>query len=293
LYATMRATFPHQGLVLLRMVLEQQEATITHEESLGTVDTHAQEEAQPGIHVALAPETLGNFYGLPITNTLVTTWIVMALMITIAVLVGRKLTLVPGRIQAFFETLFDFALGQMTQILDSEKMARKFFPLILTLFLFIAVANTLHFVPGIGSIGFFESTSHGNVFVPLLRSVNTDLNSTLAITIISFLTIEITGMLTIGFFRYAGKFLNFKSVLGFIVGIIELMSEMIRLVSFSFRLFGNIFAGEVLIAVITYFVPYALPVPLMAFEVFVGIVQALIFALLTLLFVRLAVVEPH
>jgi len=275
------------------MVLEQQEATITHEESLGTVDTHAQEEAQPGIHVALAPETLGNFYGLPITNTLVTTWIVMALMITIAVLVGRKLTLVPGRIQAFFETLFDFALGQMTQILDSEKMARKFFPLILTLFLFIAVANTLHFVPGIGSIGFFESTSHGNVFVPLLRSVNTDLNSTLAITIISFLTIEITGMLTIGFFRYAGKFLNFKSVLGFIVGIIELMSEMIRLVSFSFRLFGNIFAGEVLIAVITYFVPYALPVPLMAFEVFVGIVQALIFALLTLLFVRLAVVEPH
>ena len=123
--------------------------------------------------------------------------------------------------------------------------------------------------------------------------MNTDLNATLALTIISFLTIEITGIVTIGFFRYAGKFLNFKSILGFIVGIIELMSEMIRLVSFSFRLFGNIFAGEVLIAVIAYFVPVLLPVPLMGFELFVGVIQALIFALLTLLFIRLAVVEPH
>jgi F-type H+-transporting ATPase subunit a len=238
-----------------------------------------------GIHVALAPETLGHFLGLPITNTLITTWITIILMVIVAVAVGRKVALIPGRLQSALEALFEFVLDQMENILESREMARKFFPFIVTIFLFIAVANTLHFVPGIGSIQYDH--------MPLLRSVNTDLNATLAITIIAFFVIEITGMVTIGFFRYAGKFINFKSVLGFVVGLIELMSEMIRLVSFSFRLFGNIFAGEVLIAVVTYFVPYALPVPLMAFEVFVGIVQALIFALLTLLFIRMAIVEPH
>jgi len=268
----------------------QETQTMTTEHAINAAtETHT----GSAIHVELAPETLGVLYGVPITNTLVTTWIVMFLLIGLSLLLRRKLALIPGRLQTFFETLFDFALGQMEEILESKKMARKFFPLVVTIFIFVATANSLHFVPGIGSIGFFTATEHGNVFVPLLRSVNTDLNSTLALTIISFLTIEITGILTIGFFKYVGKFLNFSSVLNFIVGIIELMSEMIRLVSFSFRLFGNIFAGEVLIAVIAYFVPIFVPVPIMGFELFVGIIQALIFALLTLLFIRLAVVEPH
>ncbi len=268
----------------------------THSQDTTHVADHAADTAHAGtasIHVELAPEILGTFMGVPITNTLITTWIVMFLLVVAALGLRRKLALIPGKMQTLFEALFDFALTHMTQILESERLARKFFPLIVTIFLFVAVANSLHFVPGIGSIGFFQATDHGNTFVPLLRSVNTDLNATLALTIISFLTIEITGIVTIGFFRYAGKFLNFKSLLGFVVGIIELMSEMIRLVSFSFRLFGNIFAGEVLIAVIAFFVPLLLPVPLMGFELFVGIVQALIFALLTLLFIRLAIVEPH
>ena len=264
--------------------------TYTSDTALAVPTEHTETAS---IHVELAAETLGTFLGMPITNTLITTWVVMFLMIAIALVLRRKIAMIPGRMQTLFEALFDFALSQMTQILESEKMARRFFPLIITIFLFVAVANSLHFVPGIGSIGFFQATDHGNTFVPLLRSVNTDLNATLALTIISFLTIEITGIVTIGFFRYAGKFLNFKSILGFIVGIIELMSEMIRLVSFSFRLFGNIFAGEVLIAVIAYFVPVLLPVPLMGFVLFVGVIQALMFALLTLLFIRLAVVEPH
>ena len=101
------------------------------------------------------------------------------------------------------------------------------------------------------------------------------------------------GVLAIGVFKYAGKFLNFHSVGGFFLGILELISELARLISFSFRLFGNIFAGKTLLVVAIFFVPYILPVPIMAFEVFVGFIQAFVFAILTLFFIKLAVEEPH
>jgi F-type H+-transporting ATPase subunit a len=97
----------------------------------------------------------------------------------------------------------------------------------------------------------------------------------------------------LGFFKYAGKYVNLKSPVGFAVGIIELISNLGRLISFSFRLFGNIFAGEVMILVASFFLPYLLPVPLMAFEMFVGLIQAIVFAMLTLFFIKLAIAEPH
>jgi F-type H+-transporting ATPase subunit a len=177
----------------------------------------------------------------------------------------------------------------MTETLEDAKLAKRFFPLIAGLFVFIFVINEMAFIPGVGSIGFF----HGEEFIPLFRPSTTDLNTTLALTLISVLTVEIVGILTLGFFRYGGKFINFSSPVNFIVGIIELVSELGRLVSLSFRLFGNIFAGEVLIAVIGLFVPYVIPAPFMLFEMFVGFVQAVIFALLTLFFIKLAIVAPH
>ena len=154
----------------------------------------------------------------------------------------------------------------------------------------------LEFTTGIGSVGLFHpSTISGQAseFAPLFRSMNTALNVTLALAIISFLVIELTGIFTIGLIKYSGKFLTFRSVMGFVIGIIELFSEIARLLSFSFRLFGNIFAGEVLILVASYFLPYFLPVPLMVFEVFVGFIQAAIFAMLTLFFIKIAIMEPH
>lgn len=255
---------------------------------------HATEHAEEGIHVAsLAAEKLGEVFGIPITSTLIMSWIVLALLIGLAFFVKRRVSIIPGKVQLLFETVFEFVLNFMTEILESRKMARKFFPLIVTIFLFIFTANAIEFFPGIGSIGFFQHDGQHTIFAPLLRSMNTDLNVTLALAIISFLVIEVAGVLSVGFWKYAGKFISFKSPLAFIVGLIELMSETIRLVSFSFRLFGNIFAGEVLIAVVSFFVPYFLPVPVMAFEMFIGFVQAGIFALLTLLFIKLAVTEPH
>ena len=209
---------------------------------------------------------------------------------TLAFFVRKNLALVPGRMQTLLETLFVGILDYMTETLEDEKLARKLFPLILTIFLFIFTANLIEFTPGIGSIGFYHPDGE---FSPLLRSMNTDLNTTLALTMISFFVIEFTGVATLGALRYGRKFVNVTSVLGFLVGIIELFSEVARLISFSFRLFGNIFAGEVMILVIQHFVPMVLPVPIMAFEVFVGFMQAAIFALLTLFFVKIAITEAH
>ena len=244
---------------------------------------------QNGINVILAPEQIGTLWGIPITNTLLTSWVVVILLTILAVTLGRKVKMVPSRFQVLLEWLFGFVYDYIAETLESRDMARKFFPFLTTIFLFVFTSNLIEFTPGIGSVGFF----HGAVFVPLFRSVNTDLNVTLMLAILSFLTIEVTGIVTIGVLKYAGKFVNFHSVIGFIVGIIELFSELARIISFSFRLFGNVFAGEVLILVVIYFLPVVAPVPVMVFELFVGFIQAAIFALLTLFFIKIAIMEPH
>lgn len=250
---------------------------------------HAGEAQEAGIHVSLAAEKLGEFLGIPITNTLITSWIVIALLVVLGFWIGSRLKMTPGRLQTLFEWLVSFVYDYVAETLESRKLARLFFPLLMTIFLFIFVGNMLHFLPGIGSIGFFHEDGG---FSPLLRSVNTDLNVTLALTIIVFVIIEATGIAVLGVFKYGSKFINLHSPIGFVVGIIELFSEVARLISFSFRLYGNILAGEILILVAIYFIPYAGPVPLMAFEVFVGFIQAAIFAILTLFFIKIAIASP-
>lgn len=243
-----------------------------------------------GLHIALAAERLGSVFGVPITNSLVTAWVVIVMLILAAFFIGRSVKMVPGKVQSAFELLFEFVLGYMTETLGTRRLAERFFPLIATIFLFIFTANMLDYFPLIGSLGF----THGTEFIPLFRPVNTDLNMTLALAIIVFLTIEISGILALGFLKYGSKFVNFKTgAMGLVVGLLEIIGNLARLVSFSFRLFGNIFAGEVLIAVVSSFFPYLLPVPLMLFETFVGLLQAAIFALLTLVFIKLAIMEPH
>jgi len=134
---------------------------------------------------------------------------------------------------------------------------------------------------------------HGGEFIPLLYPVNADLNVPLALAIISFLVVEISGIVYLGFFKYAGKFLNFSSPINFAVGVLEIIGNLARLVSLSFRLFGNILAGHLLIIVIMSFLPYLAPLPFIAFEVFVALMQAAIFALLTLFFIKLSIEDPH
>ena len=243
-----------------------------------------------GLHIALAAERLGSLWGIPLTNTLVTAWVVMALLLLIGVAVGSRVKIIPGKVQNIFETLFEFVLQYMEDTLGNRALAARYFPLIITIFLFIFSANLFNFIPLVGSVGF----TRGEEFVPLFRPVNSDLNVTLALAIIAFFVIEITGIMILGLLRYGSKFVNFKQGgIGLLIGIIELVSNLARLISFSFRLFGNIFAGEILIAVAIAFLPLFLPIPLMLFETFVGLVQAAIFALLTLAFIKIAITEPH
>lgn len=254
-----------------------EEHGVTHETEPGTHEA--------GIHVVLKAEPIAHIGDFAITNSLLLTWITMAILIGFAYFFGRSLKKVPGKLQAGIEWAFESVMNFMAETLGSMELAKRFFPLIATIFLFVFLANELAFLPGVGSIMVGD--------VPLLRAPGADLNFTLALAIISFLTIEITGILTLGILKYGGKFVNVKSPVDFIVGIIELVSNLGRLISFSFRLFGNIFAGEVMILVAIFFVPYVIPVPLMLFEVFVGLIQAVVFSMLTLFFIKLAIMEPH
>lgn len=242
-----------------------------------------------GIDVVLKATQVGSLFGFTYTNSLLMTWVVMLALVVFSFLFRRKLALIPGKLQAGVEWLFEGVLDYMTETLEDPKIARRFFPLVMTIFLFVFLGNEMGFIPGVGSVGFF--TKEG--FVPVLRTPAADLNFTIALALISFFTIEITGVIVLGIGKYAGRYLNFTSPINFTVGLIEILSNLGRLVSFSFRLFGNIFAGEVMLLVVGFFVAYIIPVPFMVFEMFMGFIQAVVFAMLTLFFIKLAIMEPH
>lgn len=248
---------------------------------------HAAEE---GIHVALKPYIVGEVFGVPITATLITTWLTMLILIVGAYFVSRKPALIPSKVQSIAELVVGGVYDYMSDVLESRKLALKYFPVVVTIFIFVLALNWVGLLPGVTAVGLTDEKGY---FTPLLYPANTDLNITIAFAIVAFLTIEIAGMVALGTFKYIGKFINFHSPLAFIIGLIELISEIARLVSFSFRLFGNIFAGKTLLVVVMFFVPYIAPVPLYAFELFVGFIQAFVFAVLTLFFIKLAVAEPH
>ena len=192
-----------------------------------------------------------------------------------------------------FELAVGGAYDYVKETLESDTLAKRYFPILATLFFFILAANWIGLLPGVTSIGYWAMSQGETKLIPFLYPVNTDLNVTVALAIVAFVTIEVAGILALGVFKYGSKFINFKSPLAFFIGIIELISEISRLLSFSFRLFGNIFAGKTLILVAIFFMPLVLPVPIMAFELFVGFIQAVVFAMLALVFIKLAVAEPH
>lgn len=253
-----------------------------------------------GISVHLSPYVLGHIGTVPITATLVTTWLTMCILLVGAYFIGKKLQLLPKKGQSMIEMLIGGAYDYIADVLESKQLATKYFPIIMTIFLFILLMNWVGLLPGVTSIGFWEGHGEEQHLIPLLYPPATDLNITIAFAIIAFITIEVAGVLALGVFKYAGKFINFhgtsigQRLLNFAIGLIELMSELARLIAFSFRLFGNIFAGKVLLLVVMALAtPYILPVPLIAYELFVGFIQAFIFAILTLYFIKLAITEPH
>ncbi|MDA8596716.1 F0F1 ATP synthase subunit A [Candidatus Pacebacteria bacterium] len=255
---------------------------------------------ESGISVKLTPYVVGYVGSLPITATLLTAWLTMIILVAIAYFAGRKRSLIPGKLQNLFEMVVGGMYDYMSDTLESKKLARKYFPVIATIFFFVLFMNWIGLFPGVTSIGFFEGTGDDAHFTPLLYPAATDLNITIGLAIVAFVVIEFAGIAALGVWKYGGKFINFSGktigqrVLNFAIGLIELVSELARLVAFSFRLFGNIFAGKTLLVVIMALAtPYVLPVPIIAYEIFVGFIQAFIFAILTLFFIKIAITEPH
>ena len=233
-------------------------------------------------HISLAAEKLWEFSGLPITNALLTTWLVMGILIILAFLVTSKLRMVPSHWQSIAELLVGGLYDFFASV--TGKHIKQFFPLLASLFLFIIVANWVGLLPGVGTVGFF----HGEEFVPLFRGATADLNTTLALALVAVFAIQYFGFKTVGG-HYSSRFLNFSSPIYFVLGLLEIISELSKVISFAFRLFGNIFAGEVLLAVMAFLMPFIVPLPFLMLELFVGFIQALVFSMLTAVFLNVAV----
>jgi len=240
------------------------------------------------MNISIFAEPLFSIAGFPVTNSMLVGWVMAILLIIFGLCARRRLSLVPRGAQNFFEAILEQILAMIDSVTHNREQSKKFFPLIATIFLFIVSVNWAGLIPGSGSIGIRELHEGESVLIPFIRSTSADLNFTIALAIISVVTVQVVGIASVGFFKYAGRFINFSSPINFFVGILELVSEVAKLISFSFRLFGNIFAGEVLLTVMTVLVPYIIPLPFLALEVFVGFIQAFVFAILTLVFLKMA-----
>ena len=305
--------------------------------------------SSPIAHIQLPAEPITSgtlFADFKITNTMVTTWLAVLVLLAMSFLATRRLKDVPTGMQNFFELIVEGFLSLAESVAGPGK-ARKFLPLVLTIFLFIVTANWMGILPGFGTIGRIESVEevvhhlqegdeevdlndvrlqvfdgdgsfgivpfgsvedeitaqefeeHGveagqqaGLLVPFLRSANTDVNTTLAIALVAMIMVHFWGFTTLGFFGHLGKFLNFKAgPIGLFVGILEAISEVARVISFTFRLFGNIFAGEVLLVAMAFLLPLVGIIPFLGLELFVGVIQAFIFSMLTLVFASMATVS--
>lgn len=246
-----------------------------------------------GPAISLAAEKIGSLFGFPITNSLLASWVVVAALAAVGLLVRRRVALVPRGLQNGVEAVLEFLLNLADQVTGDRRQSERFFPLVATIFLFIVTANWFGLLPVVGPFGVWGEHDGHPTLIPLLRSANADLNTTLALAVIAVVSLQVFGIATIGFTKYAGKFFNFKNPVLFFVGILELIGEVAKMISFSFRLFGNIFAGEVLLIVVGSLVAYVAPLPFYGLELFVGFIQALVFSTLTLVFLKMATAEAH
>ena len=242
-----------------------------------------------------------DMFEFAITNTMLSAWITTLLLIALFVFGVRRARMVPGRLQNLIEIIVEALLGFVEGVIGRER-GRQVFPLIATIFLFVAFNAWIALIPLWPSLGF--KAPDGDIAAHLLRSAGTDLNMPLALALVSFVFVEYWGLRMLGF-RYLGKFIPigefvrnlrrgqvFQAFISIFVGVLEGISELVRVLSFTFRLFGNMTAGEVLTLMATFLVPFIATVAVYGLELLVGVVQALIFAGLTLVFVTVAV-TPH
>ncbi len=320
----------------------------------------------PKPHIEIKAEKLWSLPGFDITNTLFTSWIVVVILIVLAYLATRQLKLIPTGLQNAAEAMIEMLYGLVHNTVG-DRHARRFFPVIATLFLYIMFSNWFALLPIFNTIGKVEeirpesaefhnegvifkgsglslimpgsktveihvdetpcNTLKGaehkdcitrqrelaiaeakqrknigdhetlGVLAPYLRGVNTDLMSPLSLAIVSAIFVEYWGISTLGLIGYGSTFFNFRrirqgnlmGVIDIFVGALEFIAHIARLISFTFRLFGNMLAGEILLLVMTFLIPLLLALPFYGLELFVGVIQAFVFAMLTLVFGAVAV----
>jgi F-type H+-transporting ATPase subunit a len=262
-------------------------------------------------HVELQSEGIFHVSAFMVTNTLIAAWLTIIVLGGLFYAATRKMKLIPDKLQNFAELIVETMLNFVKGV-AGENHARTLFPLVATIFLYVWTNALLALLPFFGTIGIIE---HNGTFIPLLRAANTDINLPLSIAIISFVSVEFWGLRSLGFFHYLNSFFNFGQIrdgfvslfkgkirpaisgimFGFInlfIGGLEILSHFIRIVSFTFRLFGNMTAGEILLLVVSFLVPLVASIPFYGLELLVGVLQALIFAGLTLVFGVIAM-APH
>lgn len=246
------------------------------------------------IHISLSAEPIFSVGSLPITNSMFTSVIVSLILVSFAIFVRTQLknTNKPTGIQNFAEWLVETLFAFVYSVTLDAKKAARFLPLVATFFFFIVLNNWLGLLPGVGSITtpVFEASHSPESSAPLFRPGTADLNTTLALALISIFATQYFGLKAQNL-SYLKKFVNFESPIMFFVGILEIISEFAKIISFAFRLFGNIFAGEVLLVVIAALIPLGIPLPFYGLEIFVGFIQALVFAMLTLVFINMATIS--
>ncbi len=245
-------------------------------------------------HIVLPAEGLFHVAGFVITNTMLSAWVTLLVLTVVFLLAIRKRDLVPSGMQAWVEGYTE-AMLSLVEGVAGKAWGRRFFPLVATIFLFVITNNWLGLLPWVGpSVYISEEVvkeGHAEILhLPLFRNPNSDLNTTLGLALLAMIMVQYWGIRANGLPRYIGKFVNVHGPINFFVGILELISEVARAIAFTFRLFGNMFAGEVLLLIMTSLISVLFFMQIFyALEVFVGFVQALIFAMLTLVFATMAV----
>jgi len=283
-----------------------------------TETSEPEPQATSGVNNHLAIIHESNLYAEPIahvgnfavTNTIFTSWIVAILLIIVSVSIKKKIKEIPSGIQNIFEVLVEEGEKLCDQITGSRKITETAFPVVLTIFIVVLINNWFGLLP-LGGLGILQTAEHGRVFIPFFRSGTSDINGTLALAIVSVISANIFGIVSIGIWKTLNRYVNLKTLgniftkvrkdpmvlivspIMFAVGLIETISEVAKVISLSFRLFGNIFAGEVLLASMGAILAYILPTPFYFLEIFVGAIQAFIFAVLTLVYYTISATDEE
>jgi F-type H+-transporting ATPase subunit a len=237
----------------------------------------------PGIEIEpIAPRVLFPVGPFTITNSIFTTWVVGAVLLVLAVALTRGLKLIPGTVQNAVEWIYESLSNFVVSLGGPE--AKRYAPLFVALFLFILLSNWSGVIPFFGKVQW-------------LRAPTSDLNVTAGLAIVSFLTFHAEGVRVLGVRRYIGKYVNLRGfrngpvdgAIDLFVGLLEGLLEFLKPVTLALRLFGNVWGGEVMLSVMTALLLAVLPLPFLGLELFIGLIQAFIFAILTLVFTVLAV----